>query len=284
MGKRAKQLSDTVTMTCTARMAGGSVGDGSAERLARIWEMCKIGVFAQARQYASSGIGNDEFKGAVAGTVSNQPALWLSAMLKNIVLQFAQRTHQSGHQSPGQACCYGGILHMLRPLIPEQVVSSAGRWIELAQWEYAGSVTRAGTANQTNAEGQLDLVKDRWFDLHLSVCARHTPARDGELHQRANQARPTKGKRWKMRQTSSSRLPQQIIGNFKSRVYMPWCCLVHRSSRFTLLYSVTSWLSALVSGRGIESLNPRCELLGFLFLEPHSIGLLSTNKGYLIAS
>ena len=188
------------------------------------------------------------------------------------------------HQSPRQACCYGGVLRMLRPLIPEQVVSSAGRWIELAQWEYAGSITRAGTASQTNGEGLLDLVKDRWFDLHLSVCARHTPARDGELHQRANQARPTEGKRWKMRQISSSRLPQQIIGKFKSRIYMPWCRLVHRSSRLTLLCSVTPWLSALVSGRGIESLKPRCELLCFLFLEPHSNGLLSTNKGHLVAS
>ena len=137
MGECAKQLANAVAVSRAVGVAGGAIGGGDTQRRSRIRKMREFGVFAEARKHTASSVGDDKFECAGTGTVGDQPAVGPAAMFEDVVLQLAERAHQACHQALGQAHSNRGVLRVLSPLIPEQVLGTAVGWIEPTQREHA---------------------------------------------------------------------------------------------------------------------------------------------------
>jgi len=217
MSECTKQLADSVAMPRTARVARRAVRNSDAERGPGICETFKLGVLAQAGENPPSRVGDDKLECAIAGAIGDQSAVRTAAMLENVVLKFAKRTHQSDSQSPSQTSSYGRVLGMLHPLIPEYVVRSVRRRVKPAQRKDAGAIPGASTADSTVGQCLFDLSENRWLDNHAAICIRRCHTSDGEFNERPDKARTVERKRRQLLQASSSGLPQQIIRCLEGR-------------------------------------------------------------------
>ena len=75
IGKCTKQLTNAVTVSRAADMAGGTVGGGDTQRCAGIGKVHKFRVFAEAREHTASRVRDDKLECAGASAVGDQPAV-----------------------------------------------------------------------------------------------------------------------------------------------------------------------------------------------------------------
>jgi hypothetical protein len=158
MGECAKQLTDAIAVARAARVPRRTIGRSDPQRRPRIHEAGEFRIFAQAREYAAPGVGNDKLEGAVARGIGDHAAPRAAAVLENVVLQFAQSAHQPAHKSLGQARRDRCVLGMLRPLIPGEPRRLIATGIQLRQREDAGAVMRAGATDRPVPQRPFDLV------------------------------------------------------------------------------------------------------------------------------
>ncbi|GAA3846220.1 hypothetical protein GCM10022626_13940 [[Pseudomonas] carboxydohydrogena] len=217
VSERTKQLTDAVAMARAARVTRRAVGNGHAQRRSRIGEMRELRVLAQAGEHAAPCVGDDELERTITGAVSEQSAGRAGAVLEHIVLQFTDRAHEAGHQTPWQACGDASVFGMFDPLVPEGVVS-AGRQIETAERKDTSPIMRAGAADRAIAQRAFDLMEDRRLYRHAAISVGRRQVSDGKLDQRANKAGSSEGQRRQLRQAAGHGLPQQVVGRLKSRI------------------------------------------------------------------
>jgi hypothetical protein len=217
MGERAKQLSNSIAMACAARMPRRPVRSGDPQRCSGISEERQLGILAQARKYASPCVGDDEFEGAVARGVGDNPAFWPTAVLKHVVLQFAERPHQATNEPLRQPRSHRGVLGVLGPLLPSEPLRIRPTGVHAGQGKHPGTIACTGTANRSISQRALDLAKDRGFDHDAAVRVREGGGRHREFDQRPNPSRSRQRDRSEVRQPASDRLPQEIIGRLEAR-------------------------------------------------------------------
>jgi hypothetical protein len=214
MGESAKQLTNTVAMSRTARVTRRAIGGGNAQRVTAIGEVRKLGIFAQAREHATTSVGNNEFECALSCTIRDQSASGPAAMFKDIVLQFTECAHQTRRQAFGQTSSYGGVLGMLGPLIPERIVSVLGS-VKPTQGEHTGAIVSTGTADHAVGQRLLDLAENWRLQGYAAVGIRRRSAGDREFDERAYKSGSDEDQRRQLRQTTSNGLPQEVINCVK---------------------------------------------------------------------
>ena len=133
MSEGAKQLTNAVAVSSALGVTGGTIGGGDTQRHASIGKVREFGVFAEAREHATSSVGDDEFECTGTGAVGDQTTVGPTAMFKDVVLQLAERAHQACRQALGQAHSNRSVLRVLGPLIPENIFGLAVGWIEPTQ-------------------------------------------------------------------------------------------------------------------------------------------------------
>lgn len=231
MGKRTKELTDTVAATGATRMPRRAVRGRDPQCRPRIGEARELGVLAQARQHTATGIGDDELEGAVARSIGNDTACRLTAMLEDIVLKLAERAHQPTDQTPRQPGSDSGILGMFGPLIPSELRGFVATWIKARQRKYPGAVTRTRAADGPVPQRAFDLVKDQRFNSDGPIGGRNGGGGHRELNQRPDPAGTGQNDLAKLRQATGHRLPEQVIGRLKACADALWPPFAQVASR-----------------------------------------------------
>lgn len=217
IGECTKQLTNAVAVSRAVDMAGGTVGGGDTQSCARIGKVHEFGVFAEARKHTASCVSDHKLECAGAGAVGDQHALGPAAMLEDVVLQLAQRTHQACYLALGQAHSNRRVLRVLGPLIPEQVFGPVVGLIEPTQREHARSIAGACAGDRVVYECTFNLMENRRLDRYATIGAGHRSASNGEFHQGADKARFADGQRRQQQQSSGNGLPEQVVRYLEGR-------------------------------------------------------------------
>ena len=262
MGERAKQLTNAVAASRADDVAGGAIGRSDPQRRSRVLKVGELRVFSKAREDAAPSVRHDEFECAGTGAVSDQPAIGSAAMFQDVVLQLAKRAHQTRRQASGQTHSNRNILHMLAPLIPEQVLDVPVGWIEPAQRKHAGPIPRSGAADRAVRPCPFNLTEDWRLDHNAPIDLGRSPASNGEFHQGADEARPNDGDRGQRRQPSGNSLPKQVVGCLEGRADAPVVTFVQDDPHLLPSVRLKHLPSPPKSERGNESSSVCCALEG----------------------
>ena len=205
-------------------------------------------------------------------------------MFENVVLEFAERAHQTCRQSAGEARSNRGVLHMFDPLIPEHAFGVAAGWIEPSQREDANEIAGAGSADRAVCQCAFDLMEERRLDRYAAIGVRRCHASNGEFGQWADKTGSDQSQRWHQRQPSGNGLPKQVV-----------CCLEGRADA-AVLSLAQRYSSRSRSGRPIGRLSfqqsdrsSQSSRVGCAFSAPRQVArdiltCFSTHEGYSIAS
>ncbi len=217
MSERPKKLSDTVAVAGAPRVPRRPIRNGDSQCRSAIWKTREFRILAQAREHPSPGVGNDKFEYAVVRGIYDNAAFRSAAMLKNIVEQFAERTHQPSDESFHQPGRNRSVLSVLSPLIPGKPFRVPSTMIRSGQGEHPGAVACAGATDQSILQRALNLLKYRCFDRDEAVSIRKSRGRHRKFNQRPNLSRSSERDRSKVRQSAGDRLPQEIVGRLEAR-------------------------------------------------------------------
>ncbi len=226
MSECPKKLSDTIAVACAARVPRRPIRHGNTQCRSGIWKKRKFRILAQARKHTSPSVSNDELEGAVVRGIYDNAAFRSAAVLKHIVLQLAERTHQSSDEPSRQPGCNRGVLSVLRPLLPSKPFRIPSARVHPGQGKHPGALTCASATDRSIPERAFDLVEDRCFDHDAAVSLRESSGRHREFNQRPDTSRPSERDRSKLRQSASDRLPQEIVGRVEARGRLPLRSLV----------------------------------------------------------
>jgi hypothetical protein len=229
MSKCPKQLSNTIAVACAARMPRRPVRKGDTQRRSGIWKKREFRILAQTREHTSPTVSDDELEGAVVRGIYDNATFRLAAVLKHVVLQLAERTHQAADEPFCQPGCDRGVLGVLRPLLPGKPFRVPSPRLHPGQGKHPGAIACAGAADRSIPERAFDLVKYRCFDHDAAVSVRESSGGHREFNQRPNPSRPSERDRSKLRQSAGDRLPQEIVGRLEARGRPPLRSLVQVS-------------------------------------------------------
>lgn len=222
MSECAKQLTDAVATTSAPRMPRRAVGRGDPQRRPGISEAGEVGILAQAGQHAAARIGNNKLEGARARGVGDEAALRPPAMLEDIVLQFAKRTHQRRGQSPRETRRDSRILGMFSPLIPNQSAGPEVVGVKTRQWKRARAVTDTRATDYAVAQRADNLMKHWGLDRNGAIAVGQHGCGDRQLDQRPYPARSAERHPPEVWQPTGDGLPKQIIGRLEIRGDLYW--------------------------------------------------------------
>jgi DNA invertase Pin-like site-specific DNA recombinase len=226
MSECAKQLSDTIAVASAARVPRRSVRSGYPQRRSGIRKKRELRILAQAREHASSGVGDNELEGAGARGIGDNAAFRPAAVLKYIVLQLAERPHQGTDEPLRQPRCERGVLGVLGPLLPGEPFRICATRVYAGQGKHPGAIACSGTADRAISQRAFDLAEDRRFQHDAAVGVRESNGRHREFNQRTNPSRPRERDRSKIRQSAGDRLPQEIVGGLEARGQPLWRSIV----------------------------------------------------------
>ncbi|HML91872.1 hypothetical protein [Methyloceanibacter sp.] len=212
MSERAKQLSDTITVTGASRVSRCAVGSGDPQRRPGISEASEVGILAEAGKHAPTRVGNNKLEGAIARGIGDEAALRPPAVLQDIVLQFAERTHQPCGQSPGETRCYSRILSMFGPLIPNQCPGSEVVGIKTRQWKYSSAITGARATYHAVTQRAHNLEKHGRLNQYGAIGVGQRGCRYSQLDKRPDPARSAERHGAEFWQPPRDGLPKQIVG------------------------------------------------------------------------
>lgn len=226
MSECPKKLSDTIAVACAACVPRRPIRHGDTQCRSGIWKKRKFRIHSQAREHTSPSVGNDELEGAVVRGIYDNAAFRPAAVLKHIVLQLAERTHQPSDEPFRHPGCNRGVLSVLRPLLPGEPFRILSTSVHPGQGKHAGAIACAGATDRSIPERAFDLMEDRCFDHDAAVSVRESSGRHREFNQRPNPSRPSERDRSKLRQSACDRLPQEIVGRVEARGRPPLRSLV----------------------------------------------------------
>jgi hypothetical protein len=228
MSKCAKQLSDAIAAARAARVPRCSVGHSDPQCCAGFFEAGELGIFTQAREHTPPSVGDDELEGAIADGISDDTAFRPTAVLKHIVLQFAEGPHQAADESLRKPRCDRGVLGVLGPLIPGKPFRFRSTRVHMGKGKHSGAIVGASAADRPMPQSAYDVVEDRRFDRDATISICVSSDRHGEFDERPNSSRPREPNRPKLRQSAGDSLPQEIVGRLKARDNPLW----HRVVQF----------------------------------------------------
>jgi hypothetical protein len=133
-------------------------------------------------------------------------------VLEDIVLQFAERTHQPSGQSPGETRCDSRILGMFGPLIPNQSPGSEVVGIKTRQWKHTRAITGARATYHAVTQRAHNLEKHGRFNHYGAIGVGQRGCRDSQLDKRPDPARSAERHGAEFWQPPRDGLPKQIVG------------------------------------------------------------------------
>jgi hypothetical protein len=229
MSECPKKLSDTIAVACAARVTRRTVGNGDTQCRSGIWKTRKFRILAQTREHTSPTVSDHELEGAVVRGICDNATFRSAAVLKHIVLQLAERTHQAADEPFCQPGCNRGVLGVLRPLLPGKPFCVPSTRVHPGQRKHPGAIACAGATDRSIPESAFDLVKYRCFDHDAAISVRESSSSDREFNQRPNPSRSSERDRSKLRQSAGGRLPEEIVGRLEARRLPPLRSLVQVS-------------------------------------------------------
>src|ERR1700728_463479 len=140
MSECPKQLSNTIAVACAARVPRRPVRNGDTQRRSGIWKKREFRILAQTREHTSPTVSDHELKGAVVRGIYDNATFRSAAVLKHIVLQLAERTHQAADEPFCQPGCNRGVLGVLRPLLPGKPFRVPSTWVHPGQGKHPGAI------------------------------------------------------------------------------------------------------------------------------------------------
>jgi len=152
--QRTEHLTHTEPVSAGASETAVAILHRHLERSAGILQLRIIGAFAQARQHADAGIGDDDLEGSSHRRIRHQARFRPATVAKDIVLQLTHRPDNPGRDWLRETRSHRGLLGPARPQRP--LITAVAFGIVSPQRERADPCSKLVAENLAARERRLD--------------------------------------------------------------------------------------------------------------------------------